>query len=121
MHFPRWPGRAGFAVEELARRHGDFAVAGAAVAVALTPSGGVERAAIALFGIGSTPVRTSAAERDLVGTTPSAADLVEIGERALVDIDPVADLHTSGAYRKSVAAAIVTRALTNAIEEAQRA
>ena len=31
--FPVWDGRCGSAVEELARRHGDFALAGAAVAV----------------------------------------------------------------------------------------
>ena len=33
--FPVWSGRCGFAVEEVARRHGDFAIAGAAVAVEL--------------------------------------------------------------------------------------
>ena len=31
VRFPVWGGRSGFAVEEFARRHGDFAIAGAAV------------------------------------------------------------------------------------------
>ena len=39
--FPIWTGRCGFAVEEVARRHGDFAIAGACVAVELDGDGGV--------------------------------------------------------------------------------
>ena len=35
VRFPVWGGRSGFAVEEFARRHGDFAIAGATVAVEL--------------------------------------------------------------------------------------
>ena len=37
--FPVWEGRCGYAVEELARRHGDFALAGAVVAVQLDDDG----------------------------------------------------------------------------------
>ena len=48
-------GRCGFAVEELARRHGDFAIAGAAVAVELDGDDVSRRCAIGLFGMGSAP------------------------------------------------------------------
>ena len=40
--FPVWTGRCGFAVEEVARRHGDFAIAGACVAVEVDGGGCVE-------------------------------------------------------------------------------
>ena len=56
VRFPVWPGRCGFAVDEVARRHGDFALAGVACGVGWTPTAG-RRGAIALFGLGVTPVR----------------------------------------------------------------
>jgi carbon-monoxide dehydrogenase medium subunit len=41
VHFPVWAGRAGFAVEEIARRSGDFALAGVVAAVELDDAGAV--------------------------------------------------------------------------------
>src|SRR3546814_8132134 len=58
-YFPVWSGRRGFAVQEFARRHGDFAIAGAAVAVELGGDDRVQRCAIGLLGLGSTPHRGS--------------------------------------------------------------
>jgi carbon-monoxide dehydrogenase medium subunit len=55
VSFPVWGGRSGFAVEEFARRHGDFAIAGAAVAVELDGDDRVARCGIGLLGLGSTP------------------------------------------------------------------
>ena len=65
--FPVWEGRCGFAVEELARRHGDFALAGAVVAVQLDDGGSVTRCGIGLLGLGSTPERATAAETAVLG------------------------------------------------------
>ncbi|EUA23912.1 CO dehydrogenase flavoC-terminal domain protein [Mycobacterium xenopi 3993] len=61
-------GRCGFAIEELARRHGDFAIAGAAVAVQLDGDDRVSRCGVGLLGLGSTPRRASAAEQAVVGS-----------------------------------------------------
>src|SRR5688500_493207 len=58
--FPVWDGRCGFAVEELARRHGDFAIAGAVVAVELDADDRVGRCGLGLIGMGSTPERAPA-------------------------------------------------------------
>jgi carbon-monoxide dehydrogenase medium subunit len=125
-------GRAGFAVEEFARRPGDFAVAGAAVAIELDADadGGadgfearVSRCAIGLFGLGTTPLRASAAEALAAGRT--AGDLGtdafgrEIGQAAMADLDSVpSDLHGPAAYRTRVGAAMVTAAWRRAINEA---
>jgi len=118
--FSVWEGRCGFAVEELARRHGDFAVAGAAGGVALDPDGTVVRCAVALIGMESTPVRAWRAEAALVGTSPGPAEVVEAAQLAVDGIDPPADVHGSGAYRKKVGAEMVRRMLTRALEEAAR-
>jgi len=67
VRFPVWSARSGFAVQEFARRHGDFAIAGAAVAVELDEQSHVSRCGIGLLGLGSTPLRGSPAEDAVVG------------------------------------------------------
>jgi aerobic carbon-monoxide dehydrogenase medium subunit len=118
VRFPTWTGRCGSAVREFARRHGDFAVAGAAVAVGLDADDRVERCNISLIGMGSTPVRASGAEAAVVGeTAPPAAS--EIGAMAVADLDDIpSDLHGSAEYRRRVGAAMVARAWEDAMTEA---
>ena len=67
VSFPIWGGRSGFAVEEFARRHGDFAIAGATVGIELDDDDRIARCAIGLIGLGSTPERADAAEAELAG------------------------------------------------------
>jgi carbon-monoxide dehydrogenase medium subunit len=113
--FPVWSGRCGFAVEEVARRHGDFAIAGAAVAVELNGDDSVTRCAIGLIGMGSTPLRASAAEAAV-----GQVDASEVGRLAVSDLDNVpSDLHGSAEYRTRVGAVVVERAVTRALEEAR--
>ncbi|MBL7516418.1 FAD binding domain-containing protein, partial [Frankia nepalensis] len=61
VRFPVWGARSGFAVEEFARRSGDFAVAGAVVGVELDAAERVARAALGQLGRGSTPQRPAGA------------------------------------------------------------
>ncbi len=117
VRFPVWGEESGFAVDEVARRHGDFALAGTAVGIQLR-AGVVVRAAIALFGLASTPVRAAAAEAALVGSAVAGLDLVGIGHAAVAGLDPPEDLHASSALRRRIGAATVTRALGRALEEA---
>lgn len=120
VHFPVWSDRSGFAVDEVARRLGDFALVGVTCGVELDESGNIGRAAIALLGMASTPVRASAAEAALVGANPSAADLTEIAQLAVANLDPPEDIHASSAYRHSVGAHVVARALATAMEDATK-
>lgn len=117
VRFPVWDGASGFAVDEVARRHGDFALCGAVCAVTLDGDT-VTRAAIGLFGVGPTPLRATAAEQALVAGG-ATADLTTIGREAADPLDPSGDNHASAAYRKQVTAVVVRRALTRAIEEAR--
>ena len=117
IRFPVWDGASGFAVEEVARRHGDFALCGAVCGVTLDGDT-VTRAAIGLFGVGPTPVRATAAEQALFAAGANG-DLTAIGRQAARPLEPNDDIHASGAYRKQVAAVLVRRALVRAIEEAR--
>jgi carbon-monoxide dehydrogenase medium subunit len=107
VRFPVWDGPCGFAVEELARRHGDFAIAGACVGI------GPDRTAISLFGMGPTPIRATAAEAAAAG----GASPEEIGRLAVDDLEDVpADVHGSADYRRHVGAVVVARAWRRAKE-----
>ncbi|HEV8298425.1 MAG TPA: xanthine dehydrogenase family protein subunit M [Acidimicrobiales bacterium] len=117
VEFPVWSGSCGFAIDEVARRHGDFAIVGAAAGVQLD-DGRIARATVALFGVGATAVRAHDAEAALVDAGPDA-DLDEIGQLATRDLDPPDDVHATGTYRREVAAVLVRRVLARAIEEAR--
>jgi carbon-monoxide dehydrogenase medium subunit len=122
VSFQVWCGRSGFAVEELARRHGDFAIAGAAVGVQLDDRDRIERAAIGLIGLGSTPERADAAEAELAGRPITDVDPDEVGRAAMAGLASVpTDLHGSATYRTRVGAAMVARAWARAGEEAREA
>jgi len=119
VSFPVAGERQGFAIEELTRRQGDFAVAGAAVAVAVDRAGTITKASIGLFGLGSTPLRAAAAEAASVGVPADGLASESIGRAAVADLDSVpADLHGTADYRKKVGAAMVARAWEKAIKEA---
>ncbi|MGH3633589.1 FAD binding domain-containing protein [Mycobacterium sp.] len=122
VRFPIWAGRCGYAVHEFARRHGDFAIAGAAVAVQIDDDDRVSRCAIGLLGLGSTPRRAAAAEQAVVGTSVDELAPEEVGERAMSGLDDIpTDLQGSAAYRSKVGAAMVARAWTQAGTEARNA
>jgi len=120
--FPVWSGRCGWAVEELARRHGDYAIAGAVVGVELGDDDRVRRAAIGLIGLGSTPERAAAAEAEAAGRPVGEIDAAALGQAAVAGLDAVpADLNGPAAYRRRVGATMVSRAWATACEEARRA
>jgi carbon-monoxide dehydrogenase medium subunit len=119
VSFPVWSGRCGFAVEEFARRHGDFAIAGATVGVELGDDDRIRRCAIGLIGLGSTPERATAAEESVAGRSIEELSADEVGRLAMTGLGSVpSDLHGSAAYRTRVGAAVVARAVTNACREA---
>ncbi|BCI55340.1 carbon monoxide dehydrogenase [Mycolicibacterium litorale] len=118
VRFPVRSGRSGFAVEEFARRHGDFAIAGAAVALEVDGEDRVTRCGIGLLGLGSTPLRGTDGERAVLGQRVCDLRADEIGGLTLAALTDVpADLQGSASYRRRVGAAMVSRALTSAIAQ----
>lgn len=119
VRFPVWGARSGFAIEEFARRHGDFAIAGATVAVQLDDDDRVTRCGIGLLGLGSTPLRGSRAEDAVMGRRPQDVAAEDIGRAAMSGLSEIpADLQGSSDYRARVGAAMVARAWTVAIGQA---
>jgi carbon-monoxide dehydrogenase medium subunit len=121
VSFPVWSGRTGFAIEEIARRHGDFAIAGAAVGVELDTDDRIRRCGLALIGLGPTPVRAGGAEAEVTGRPVAEVAAEEVGRLAVTGLESVpADLHGTAAYRQRVGAVMVARAWAAAITEALR-
>lgn len=119
LRFPVWSGRCGFAVEEFARRHGDFAIAGAVAAVELDDDDKVRRSAIGLLGLSATPRRASVAEEAIAGRPVGDITAEEIGELAMSGLDDIpADLQGSADYRRKVGAAMAAQAWRAAVKEA---
>jgi len=120
VSFPVRSARSGFGIEEFARRHGDFAIAGACVAVEVDADARIERCAIGLIGLGSTPERATAAEAELTGRPVGEVDAEEVGRLAMAGLSSVpSDLHGSAEYRRRVGAAMTARAWTSAASEAR--
>jgi carbon-monoxide dehydrogenase medium subunit/6-hydroxypseudooxynicotine dehydrogenase subunit alpha len=108
--------RTGAAFVEYARRHGDFALGGAAVTVTLDGGGTCRRATIALLGAAPTPVRARDAENDLTGAAIDEDVAREASATAVKDIRPTGDIHGSSAYRRQLIEAMIRRAILGAVE-----
>lgn len=104
----------GFGFQEIARRHGDFALAGAAALLSSGAKDGIAAARITLFGVGDGPYRAADAERSLIGSVATEDNFRAAAAMAVKHIDPPNDVHASSAYRKEVAAEMAFRALTQA-------
>jgi carbon-monoxide dehydrogenase medium subunit len=120
VRIPRPAAGTGSAIEEVARRHGDFAMVGAAAVVRLEDAK-IAEARIALTGVGGTPVRADDAEAMLAGAEPDEETFAEVGQQAAKTLSPPADVHGSSAYRRHLAAVLVRRTLKLAAQRAQEA
>ena len=116
VRFPSVAEGTGVAFEEVARRHGDFAMVGVAAVVHLA-DGVIDRARLVLTGMAEVPLRAKAAEMLLVGARPDAAAFEDAAAAAVADLDPPSDLHGSAAYRRHVAAVLIRRCLERAVAE----
>ncbi|EWT06145.1 molybdopterin dehydrogenase [Intrasporangium chromatireducens Q5-1] len=113
----------GFGFAELARRHGDFAVAGVAVRVR-TRGGTVEEAAVTAFGVSDRP-RYRDLRDELQGAVERAGvDAIgiarELGDAVTAMADQIVttagDSHGSSQYRRRVLRALATRELVHAYQ-----
>jgi aerobic carbon-monoxide dehydrogenase medium subunit len=120
VELPAMGARTGWAFEEMARRHGDFALVGVAAVLGLDAAGNCSDARIALLSVGDGPILAGSAAAALRGMPPTPEAIREAAELAATqDIDPPADLHASAAYRRQLARVLVRRALLRAAERAR--
>jgi carbon-monoxide dehydrogenase medium subunit len=115
IHVPEWPVGTVWLFHELARRPGDFALVGLTGALAIK-DGRIERAGLAWFGMGPTPMKARRAEQALTGQPIASLDARALAELAIADTAPFDDLHATAEYRRTVGRRIFARTLSEALE-----
>jgi CO/xanthine dehydrogenase FAD-binding subunit len=118
IRFPGWRSGCGWAIEEIARRGGDFAIAGVVILLQLDGAGLCEKARVALFGVGDGPVRIQRGEEILLGNRPEPNILAAVAQAVGEELDPISDVHASREYRKEVGAFLTRRGLQSALARA---
>ena len=113
IELPIWRLGHGHGFHEFARRHGDFALAGAAALLDIGAGNVVRRAALSLFGVAEQPVRVDAAEAALTGKAPDSRVIHDAAAAAWL-IEPISDIHAGGDYRRHLAQVLSARALVDA-------
>lgn len=114
VRIPAMRPRAGYAIEEYARRKGDFAVV-AIAAVVEGDSGRCTRARLAAAGVGARPVRLRPAEQALESNGLGAENVDAACRKAAEAVEPFSDLVASADFRRHLTSVLVKRALARAI------
>jgi CO/xanthine dehydrogenase FAD-binding subunit len=103
--------RSGSAFMEVARRRGDFALAGVAAILTQDQSGRCADLRLALCGVGETPVDVSSAGYALIGH-PSTDDAIDaVAAKVQKMIDPSGNVHASADYQRHIAGVLTKRAI----------
>ena len=105
-----------FAFDELARRHGDYAIVGLAVA-AERVQGGLTRLRLAYLGMGTTPLRARHTEGRFTHQVLTAARLDEAVTSLQAELNPLADLTNSAATKRHLAGVLARRLLAALLEK----
>jgi aerobic carbon-monoxide dehydrogenase medium subunit len=117
-----WPSpkpRSGSCFMEIARRRGDFAIAGVAAMVTLDKRDKCSEIRLALCGVGETPVDASAAADGLIGQAPDERAICEAVAVLQGVVEPAGNVHATAEYQRYVAGVLAERALTTAFERAR--
>jgi 2-furoyl-CoA dehydrogenase FAD binding subunit len=113
VRVPAMPKNMGWAFQEFARRHGDFAIV--EVGATLTMDNGtVKDARIAVGGAGPIAFRATDAEDALKGQTLTDELMEQAGEKAGAMTEPESDIHGSAEYRTHLTKVLTRRALKEA-------
>ncbi len=119
IDIPPLPRNTGTAFVEFARRHGDYAQAGAAAVVRLDESGYCRQARLVYLNVGETPMVAEDAASALVGRIPTSERIEEAARHAAQhEMDPTGDIHATADYRRHLAFVLGKRAIARAAERA---
>jgi carbon-monoxide dehydrogenase medium subunit len=108
-----WPEGHGYAFEEFARRHGDYAIVGVAALCTVDAQQRLDRVSLTICGVAPGPVRMHEVETALRGRSMDE-DALRIASDAARALDVMTDAHVSTDYRQHLAGVLTERALKTA-------
>jgi carbon-monoxide dehydrogenase medium subunit len=106
--FPALPERAGTAFAEIARRHGDYGLVGAAALVVRDEELRVTSAKVGYLSVAPTPL--------VLDLTEAAGDWAQAAALARERVDPEGDIHASAGYRRQLVQVLTERVLREAAD-----
>ena len=115
----RWPRKragTGYAFDEIAQRHGDFAIGAAAAAATVAPDGSLSALSLGLGGIEDRPVTADLSA--FAGAPATSETAAEAASMAADRVDPIEDPKASAAYRRQLVRVLGARVLERAFERA---
>lgn len=114
VKFARWPPARRWAFEEFAMRRGDYALAAIGVFYDADGSHQARNAHVGVIAATDIPRRLSSAEAALNGQAVDDEAILAAAAAAATEVKPPQDIHASEAYRRSLVATLVERALRRA-------
>lgn len=117
LEWPSAPSDAGHAFEEIAQRHGDFAIASAACQLRADGAGRLITLSLGLGGVESRPIALDVT--GFIGRPVSEA-IADLPEQAVETLDPIEDHSASPEFRIDLARALMRRVLQKAYADVSR-
>ena len=114
--FPALAAGTGVAFEEVARRHGDYALVGVAALVSVDGRR-VTSARAGYLSVSDVP--TVVDVTDALDGTVDDDSLAGAAEAALAELEPAADIHATRAYREQLVRVLTARVVRRAYDDAQ--
>ncbi|MGH3413220.1 MAG: FAD binding domain-containing protein [Marmoricola sp.] len=115
--FPALPSGGGVAFDEVARRHGDYALCGVAAVVRLQQDRVIEARA-GYLSVSEVPTVVDLTEHLADGVDEQG--LAAAGAAALERLEPLADIHATAEYRAQLVRVLTARVLVAAVDDARR-
>lgn len=116
----RWPvarAATGYAFEEIAQRHGDFAIAAAAAMAELGEDGNIRTLSLGLGGVEDRPITVDVSQ--FIGAPAGSETAKAIAESAAGTVEPVQDIQANAAYRTQLVRVLGARVLERAFDDAR--
>jgi CO/xanthine dehydrogenase FAD-binding subunit len=117
--FPALPPGAGWAFDEVTRRHGDYAVVGVGCVLNIDGEGRASALRLAACGIADTPVRLTAAEAILNGTALGSSELDQAAAASVSAVTQPDEMTVSASYRRRALGTLICRTVTAAAQRAR--
>ncbi len=117
LHWPRRRRRSGYAFEEVAQRHGDFAIAAVACMASLGEDGRLAELRLALGGVEDRPILADTVS--FVGQPADGNTAAEIAAKVADGLEPMEDMAASADYRRALARSLGLSVLERAFERAR--
>jgi carbon-monoxide dehydrogenase medium subunit len=119
IELPQPKSGTGFSFMEIARRRGDFAIAGVAAVVRLNDANQCVEVRLTFCGVGETPVDASLAAGSLIGRALSEQAIGEVTAAVQKMIEPAGNVHATADYQRHISGVLAERALQTAERRAR--